>query len=404
VPDPLPNPVNTPTEALFTYVDPPDIMPRALCPEKPDDAVPMFPLVYALNPHGFTTSAHATPAAHANPAADNPHNFMLMVTSSRAPQLCHTPRASRHPLTPTSPNFPPAVLYLFRLFRLYHRANASAIPVLTPPTTISSFTPLGDLNDLALQSRTLLIAELLRWQSLPHSCLKDASDRAVWRITTSTEIITLKCRHETLLTRIRYLLHRSPLHREIRGSALLTRHNIRAVTPLAIYRGQGVQCLALRHVPGRTLLECIADPALTCTQRRGIARAVGTQLRHMCQQGLLNRDHKPSNLIVDEHAPTSPTITLIDPAGVFLAPVPGWGLQQMLASLFIEPSGCGIPPTPRDIVRVLHEVIRGTNAAGAPGFGHWPTVRDLLGAARDLVIAHGNAKPTDNPLAQTTRA
>jgi hypothetical protein len=279
--------------------------------------------------------------------------------------------------------------------------------VLTPPTTISSFTPLGDLNDLARQSRSTLLSELLRWQALPHSCLKPGTDRSVWRITTSTDIVTLKCRKETLLTRARSLLNHSPLHREIRGSETLARAGVRTAVPLALYRGNGVQCLALRHVPGRTLLECMADAALSPSQRRGIAVAVAAQLAHMGREGLCNRDHKPSNIIIDEHVNGEPLVTVIDPAGVFQSPIPGWGLPQMLASLVIEPTGCGITLQRRDTVRVLHEVMRGANAARDPerlsGFGHWTEVRDLLGAARDIVASHRNPVPTDNPLAPATR-
>lgn len=279
--------------------------------------------------------------------------------------------------------------------------------MLTPPNTISSFTPLedpkGDLNDPARHARTTLLSELLRWHTLPHSCLKDAPDRSVWRITTSTDIITLKCRRESLSARIRYLLNHAPLHREIRGSEVLTNAGVRTAIPLAVYRGSGIQCLALRHVPGRTLLECMADATLSPKQRNAIAAAVGAQLRHMGDQGVMNRDHKPSNIIIDEHVNDEPLVTVIDPAGVFRAPVRGWGMPQMLASLMIEPTGCGISLHRRDILTVLHQVMRGTNAAGAPGFGHWPTVRDLLGAARGIVMQHGNPTPAVNPLAQAAR-
>lgn len=275
--------------------------------------------------------------------------------------------------------------------------------MLTPPRDIQTFTLLGDLNDLGRQSLTLLVAELARWESLPHSCLKAGDQRSVWRIITSTEIVTLKCRRHTIANRLRNLVQRTPLHREIRGSEVLGRNGIATVTPLALYSAQGVQCLALRHVPGRTLLECIADSSLSPNARRDIARAVGRHLVQMGRAGVMNRDHKPSNLIVDENLKGGPLITVIDPAGIFQSAVPGWGMPQMLASLFIEPTGCGVPPTKRDIVLVLREVMRGTNTAGTPGFGHWPTVRDLLGAAQSVVREHGDPTPTVNPLAPAPR-
>lgn len=275
--------------------------------------------------------------------------------------------------------------------------------MLTPPRDIRTFTLLGDLNDLARQSRTMLIAELARWHSLPHSCLKPGENRSVWRITTSTEIITLKCRRHSISNRLRNLVGLTPHHREIRGSQLLASSRIPCITPLALYSGEGVHCLALRHVPGRTLLECLADSSLSADSRRDIARAVGRQLVVMGRAGVMNRDHKPSNLIVDQSVPGDPLITVIDPAGIYQSPVPGWGMPQMLASLAIEPTGCGVPPTKRDIVRALREVMRGTNAAGDPGFGHWPTVRNLLGAARDIVMQHGDPTPAVNPLAQGAR-
>ncbi|MBU6413653.1 MAG: hypothetical protein KGS45_09270 [Planctomycetes bacterium] len=269
--------------------------------------------------------------------------------------------------------------------------------MLTPPRDIQTFTLLGDLNDLARQSHTMLVAELARWDSLPHSCLKPGESRSVWRITTSTEIVTLKCRRHTIGNRLRNLVQRTPLHREIRGSEFLKRDGIATVTPLALYSGQGVHCLALRHVPGRTLLECIADSTLSASARLEIAQAVGTQLVQIGRAGICNRDHKPSNLIVDETVKGGPLITVIDPAGIFQSPVPGCGMPHMLASLFIEPTGCGVPPNKRDIVRVVRAVFKRGK------FAHWKSVRDLLGAARDIVMQHGDPTPAVNPLAQGAR-
>lgn len=242
-----------------------------------------------------------------------------------------------------------------------------------------------------------LVAELGRWEALSHTCLKPGESRSVWKVVTSTEIVTLKCRRETPVARLRYLCRVSPLHREIRGSKLLSHAGIRTPVPLALYRGNGVQCLALRHVTGRTLLECMADTTLSRSQRRAIATAVGSQLRHMGEQGVMNRDHKPSNIIIDEHVHGEPLVTVIDPAGVFRSPVRSWGMPQMLASLAIEPTGCGTPPTRRDVVTVLREAVTKDGPEARK------RVRDLLGAARDIVMQHGDPTPAVNPLAQAAR-
>ncbi len=269
--------------------------------------------------------------------------------------------------------------------------------MLKPPTDIRTLTLLGDLNPRAKESLTILVAELTRWETLPHARLKPGESRSVWRVTTSTEVVTIKCRKETLWGWMRFVLARSPLHREVKGAAVLTGANVRTAVPLALCRGNRTQCLILRHVPGRTLLECMADANLTGAQRQRIAISIGRQLRQMGEQGVMNRDHKPSNLIVDEGVAGEPLVTVIDAAGVFQAPVRGWGMPAMLASLVIEPIGCTLRLRGRDVVRVLHQVIKDD------GLGQWKSVRDLLGAARQIVAEHGDPTPTVNPLAQASR-
>jgi len=269
--------------------------------------------------------------------------------------------------------------------------------VLKPPSDFRTLTLLGDLNPRARESLTILVAELARWETLPHTCLKPGESRSVWRVTTSTEVVTIKCRRQSLWGWLRFALGQSPLHREVKGAAVLAGAKIRTAVPLALCRGSRTQCLILRHVPGRTLLECMADANLTNAQRQRIAISVGRQLRQMGEQGVMNRDHKPSNLIVDDDIAGEPLVTVIDAAGVFQSPVRGWGMPAMLASLVIEPTGCGVRLRGCDVVRVLREVIKND------GLGHWKHVRDLLGAAKELVAAHGDPTPAVNPLAQSPR-
>ena len=69
--------------------------------------------------------------------------------------------------------------------------------MLMPPRDIRTWKLLGDLNSLARESRMVLVAELGRWETLQHTCLKPGEKRSVWKVVTSTEVVTLKCRRET---------------------------------------------------------------------------------------------------------------------------------------------------------------------------------------------------------------
>lgn len=182
------------------------------------------------------------------------------------------------------------------------------------------------------------------------------------------------------------------------GAALLVAKSIPTARPLLIghartppsrtSRGTLCELLVLEALPGRTLLEWLAleasaevDPRLASR----LAGAAGALVRTLATAGLMNRDHKPSNQIVTD-AETG-IIAVIDCVAIRRTYA---GLERMLAQLWIEPAGCGVPARATLAVRALR---------GAAG----PTAsraerRALWSAAAEIVRQHGDPRPRSNPL------
>lgn len=139
----------------------------------------------------------------------------------------------------------------------------------------------------------------------------------------------------------------SPAWRELRGAALLHNAGLRAGRPLALFHHPTGQGLLLPYIPGISLhgllfehhrLEA-CDESMR-QKRLAMAAAVGRQIHRLASTGLMNRDHKLSNLIADEaalHHGADPII--IDPVGVRPRPRPRKGganasaIRQMLRIL-----------------------------------------------------------------------
>ncbi len=109
-------------------------------------------------------------------------------------------------------------------------------------------------------------------------------------------------------TRLRHLFRATPAWREWRNSRLLWRAGIRCNPPVALVQGKalgaGTQALVYRFVPGRSLDHYLdgeqGDDAASRRRRLMVAEAMGGQFGRLAAKGLVNRDHKPGNILIDE--------------------------------------------------------------------------------------------------------
>ena len=223
--------------------------------------------------------------------------------------------------------------------------------------------------------------------------LKQDGLDAVWRSTILGCDVALKClTHTSLLARLKSLVHLSRSFRQWRGAKLLTRAHIDTAEPIVLgtlrERGKTREWIGTAFVEGPTLLKLFAQGRFTTP----LAIALGRHLARMTSEAsLFNRDHKPSNLIVNlADGPEQCRITILDTVGIrTISPASHLRFTaRMLASLIIEPTGCGYPP-PMAFIRAI--------AQSAVPAG--PTEADrLFDAALMIRKEHGDPTPRVNPL------
>ena len=142
---------------------------------------------------------------------------------------------------------------------------------------------------------------------------------------------------------------RTRLARQWHGAAQLILANIPTAEPLVYWRGRDeegkrVEALALAWIDAPTLLHVVARPpqgSLSVRAEHGLARAVGAMTAALVRAGLINRDHKPSNVLAlrDENEPTRWKLVLVDTVGV--RALKGRDPDGMLANLYYEFAGTG---------------------------------------------------------------
>lgn len=270
--------------------------------------------------------------------------------------------------------------------------------------------------------------------AVPRSCVptlvrafKQTADRAVFLVecpvdsdagaSTGSGAAGLRCvvkvrRPRSLVDRVRFVLRLSPLDREVFGAQMLAAMGVATAEPIAIGMARGgggmLHCVLAAEVAGRSLIELLAGPACGVRREHAIADAVGVQIAHFFACGVYNRDHKPSNLIVTgggDGRDDAPVIAVIDPAGVRRGKKP----KSMMASLVIEPMGCGCVPRRALMMRTLHAYMRGvlagldveadgTRASDTDRRVRSAAVKDLWRAVARIVAEHGDPTPVDNPL------
>jgi tRNA A-37 threonylcarbamoyl transferase component Bud32 len=213
----------------------------------------------------------------------------------------------------------------------------------------------------------------------------------------------------SVLDRIKLAWGMSRAHRHWHGAWWLESHGIGTARPYCIAitrdRRQTTTWLVMERLPGRTLLECLADTSLSPRAAHQIADAVGTQIGRIIAAGRWNRDHKPSNLLV-EQTPEGPVVRLIDTVAIRRGNTTRHR-ARMLASLYIEPAGCAIPPRATLVMRAAaaesREWFKRTVGRDMQPRGHDRKVLRMMLArvltqAASIVASHGDPTPRTNPL------
>lgn len=200
---------------------------------------------------------------------------------------------------------------------------------------------------------------------------------------------------------------RTRLARQWHGAALLILANIPTAEPLVYWRGRDaegkrVEALALAWVDAPTVLHVVARERLDVRTEHGLARALGALTAALVRAELVNRDHKPSNVLAVRDGGSASSsgggtsgggtsgggwkLMLVDTVGV--RALKGRDPDGMLANLAVEFLGT------RTHVRrtLLWRCVRVyAEAVGSDAKAMWRK------AAR-MVEKHGDPTPRDNPL------
>ncbi len=223
--------------------------------------------------------------------------------------------------------------------------------------------------------------------------LKIDGDTAVWRCRLLERDVVLKCwTLRSASDRVKNALRAGRADRHWRNAAWLYRRGIGTAKCVALATDRSTPArrwLVMEHVPGATLLEELASASVR--RQHQIARAAGGQLAEFAARGVYNRDHKPSNLIVRE-ACGDTDLSVLDCVAIRRGRRP----ERMMASLLIEPAGCGVPVRAALAMRALREFV-----GASWEIPHWRRDRHRLWhAVADMVRAHGDPTPRVNPLAK----
>jgi tRNA A-37 threonylcarbamoyl transferase component Bud32 len=231
--------------------------------------------------------------------------------------------------------------------------------------------------------------------------LKDDGDTAVWRARLDgRDVVVKRWRLRSASSRVKSALRSWRGDRHWRGARRLLEGGIQTGEPWVLAVGPGVQWLVMEWVPGRTVLEHLATRDLGPREELGGAAAVGDLVAATVRAGLFNRDGKPSNLIMVQ-SPQGAEIAVIDCVGIRRSRDPVSSAMRMLASLYVEPSGCGCPPRRPLILAAIQAMASDLNARDQKSGKTKDAVRTFWNVAGMLVRLHGDPKPRVDPLAAT---
>jgi tRNA A-37 threonylcarbamoyl transferase component Bud32 len=245
--------------------------------------------------------------------------------------------------------------------------------------------------------------------------LKRDAGTTVYRASILGRELVLKCWElRTPGSRVKAAFRASRAHRHWLGAHQLealgvrTAHCYSLVTETRTGRHPR-QWLVMELLPGKTVLQHMADRDLSVVQEHRLARALGRQVERIARGRYLNRDHKPSNLIVidigGQEAETE--VAVIDTVGIRKRrglSKPGERVWRMLHALVVEPIGVGIPPRRGLCMRVICEVLaawqerfpdREQDIHSTHSGGRWI----LWNNVRASLQRHGDPTPRVDPLA-----
>jgi len=189
---------------------------------------------------------------------------------------------------------------------------------------------------------------------------------------------------------------RSRLARQARGARSLERAGIATARTILWARGLdpsgSVEILVLEFVPGVSLAHHVSRGDLTADERAKLTAALGSQIGRIAKAGLVNRDHKASNIVVRMGGTSGPAPVVVDTVGIRRCH-PRAAQVRMLFALVIELIGLGIAPCRRERVAVVRNAVLPTPEGRIDC--DW---KELWRAVDALVRMHGDARPKDDPL------
>ena len=153
--------------------------------------------------------------------------------------------------------------------------------------------------------------------------------------------------------------------------------------------GARVEVLVMERVPGVSVAHHAARRDLDGPARRVVAERLGAQIDRLARAGVVNRDHKASNIVVRFDEAGLPEPVVIDTVGIRRAD-PRAARVRMLYGLVIELVGIGALPSAPDRMRVVRSAMGGTRADR----------KRVWRAVSALVRMHGDARPKDDPVAE----
>ncbi|MFB3430947.1 MAG: hypothetical protein ABL309_08500 [Phycisphaerales bacterium] len=197
------------------------------------------------------------------------------------------------------------------------------------------------------------------------------------------------------IDRIRSVVRRTRHWRQARGAAAVASAGLRVCHTHAIVRGTDpsghrVEALIIERVEGPTLLRFASERSVGSGDDRELLDRLGEDVGKLVRAGRFNRDHKPSNIIVETQPDGRPVPVLIDTSDIRRART-NRSLDEMLAKLLIEATGTSVQVRTRDRLRIARV------ALGCSGQRR--ELRDVLASVERIVDAHGDPTPKDDPLA-----
>jgi hypothetical protein len=190
------------------------------------------------------------------------------------------------------------------------------------------------------------------------------------------------------------------LMRQWRGAEVLALRGFVVARPLVLWRGRDdagrvVESLAMERHAGKTVLRHLADGDLSAEMEAAVARRIGEDVARLARLGLVNRDHKPSNLLLHPSEPQAaslkPVIAILDTVGVRRSRSPREAAVRMLFGLTVECVGTGVLPRLSTRLTVVRAAAAGLGLPRREVAWLWLDVRERLGR-------HGDPRPRVDPL------